>query len=182
MKGSPERLLTMTRTTKLTTFGLLAVFAGASVAPAMADSWGGGNLQNNKNNARNLAIGSAAIAAYGLLNHNSTATVLGAAGAVIAGSQYEHDSQIQSRDNSRYDYRDYGNGGYDRNGYNRDGYNQNGYNRDGRQGNGGSQWNGDHQNYRGQNNSGQSYDNQDRGQNNDSRDGNGSRNGNRGSR
>ena len=127
-----ERLLIMTRNTKLTTFGLLAVFAGASALPAMADSWGGGNLQNNKNNARNLALGGAAVAAYGLLTHNSTATLLGAAGAALAGSQYERDSQIQSRDNGRfYDYHNYGNGGYDRDGYNRDGFNHDGYNRSG---------------------------------------------------
>ena len=170
----------MTRGTKLTTFGLLAVLAGASVAPAMADSWGGGNLQNNKNNARNLAIGSAAIAAYGLLNHNSVATVLGAAGAVIGGSQYEHDRQIQSQDNGRYYYRDYGNrgngnGGYDRdgydhNGYNRDGYNRDGFNRDGFNRDGfnrdGRHWNGGGQNY-----NNRSYDNRNYGQNYDNRSG-----------
>ena len=53
----------MTRNTKLTTLGLLAALAGASIVPAMADPWGGsGSLQNNKNNARNLALGAAAVA------------------------------------------------------------------------------------------------------------------------
>jgi hypothetical protein len=132
----------MKRMTTLTTFGLLAALAGASIAPAMANPWDNGNLQNNKNNARNLAIGGAAVAAYGLFSHNNVATLLGAAGAALAGSQYEKDRQDQSQDNGRYyHYNNYGyngynrdgynNNGYDRNGYNHDGYNRDGYNRDG---------------------------------------------------
>ena len=124
-----ERRLTMTRNTTLTTFGLLAALVGASVAPAMA------NQQSDKNNARNLALGGVAVAAYGLLTHNTGATVLGAAGAAIAGSQYEQDRQNQSRDSGRYYHYNndggYGRDGYDHNGYNRDGFNRDGYNHDG---------------------------------------------------
>ena len=117
----------MKLTTKMTTLGLIAALAGASLAPAMA------NDQSDKNNARNLALGGAAVALYGILNHNSTATLLGAAGAAVAGSQYEQDRHNQSVDNSRYYhyYRGGDNNGYDNNGWNRDGYNHDGFNRDG---------------------------------------------------
>jgi hypothetical protein len=155
----------MTRMTKLTTFGLLAALAGASIAPAMA------NDQSDKNNARNLAIGGAAVAAYGLFSHNNVATLLGAAGAALAGSQYEKDRQDQSQDNGRYYHynnsgnngynRDgYNNNGYDRNGFNHDGYDRNGYNHDGYNNNGYNQ-NGDNRdgNNRTDNNSHQSDQN-----------------------
>ena len=117
----------MKLTTKMTTLGLIAALAGVSLAPAMA------NDQSDKNNARNLALGGAAVALYGILNHNSTATLLGAAGAAIAGSQYEQDRHDQSVDNSRYYHYNRGgyNNGYDRNGYDNNGYNHDGYNRDG---------------------------------------------------
>lgn len=128
----------MTMITKLTTFGLLAALAGASVAPVLADQ------QSDKNNMRNLALGGAAVALYGVLNHNNAATIIGAAGAGLAGSQYEKDRKNQSQNNGRYyhynnngdnRYNDYNNGynrdGYNRDGYNRDGYNRDGYNRDG---------------------------------------------------
>ena len=66
-------------------------------------------VQKNKNNMRNLAIGGAAVAGYGLLNHNSTATVLGAAGAALAGNSYENARKEQSKNtaarNRRYHYR-----------------------------------------------------------------------------
>ena len=157
----------MIRTTTLTAFALLAALAGASVAPAMA------NQQSDKNNARNLALGGVAVAAYGLFTHNNAATLLGAAGAALAGSQYEHDRQQQSQDSGRFyhynnygnnygsgGYNNYNNGGYDHAGYNRDGYNHDGYNhegydRDGYNRNGfdrngdsrdGRNWGGDNQN------------------------------------
>lgn len=85
---------------KLTTGGLLATLAVASVSPALASS------QSDKNLMRNLAIGGAAIAGYGLLKHNNTAVLLGAAGAALAGSKYEKDRKQQSQQNSyRYYYR-----------------------------------------------------------------------------
>ncbi len=90
----------MTRTTHYTAWGLLATLAAAAAGPVLADG------QSDKNNMRNLAIAGAAVAGYGLLNHNNTATLLGAAGAAIAGSQYEKDRKQQSQDsNWRYDRR-----------------------------------------------------------------------------
>ena len=113
---------------KIATWGLLAALAVASVSPALADGWRDrSSTQNDKNNMRNLAIAGAAVAAYGLLNHNSTATLLGAAGAAVAGSQYEKDRQQQ--DNNHYYYSCDG-----RNGDNRDWNSVNRYG-DGRWGN-----------------------------------------------
>ena len=165
----------MRPTTKMTTLGLIAALAGASLAPAMA------NDQSDKNNARNLALGGAAVALYGILNHNSTATLLGAAGAALAGSQYEKDRQDQSQDNGRYYHYNqsgysrngYDNNGYNRDGYNRDGYNRDGYNRDGRdrdghdrnyrdnQGNRDGQYQGNQNNWQNQNNWRQNGNSQD---------------------
>ncbi len=59
------------------------------------------SVQKNKNNMRNLAIAGAAVAGYGLLKHNTTATVIGAAGAGLAGSQYEKARKEQSQQSSR---------------------------------------------------------------------------------
>jgi len=72
------------------------------------------NRQHNKNTWRNLGTAGAAIAAYGLLNHNSTATLLGAAGAAYSANRYEQDRQSQSQQ---------------QNGYNNDRYNNNRDNR-----------------------------------------------------
>ena len=90
----------MKRTSQLTTGGLLAILTVATVSPALAGS------QSDKNLMRNLAIGGAAVAGYGLLKHNTGALLLGAAGAALAGSQYEKDRKQQSQQNSyRYYYR-----------------------------------------------------------------------------
>jgi hypothetical protein len=102
-------------------FGMLAagaVMAASAFAPmsAKADS-----LQNEKNNMRNLAILGGAAALYGITNGNSTMAVIGAAGAAVAGSQYEKDRQQQSRDNSWYGWdggryrHNWDNRNYDRN-------------------------------------------------------------------
>ena len=131
--------------------GLLATFALTSITPAFA---GPDNRQNTKNQWRNLAAVGAAIAGYGILKHNQTATILGAAGAAYSANRYEKDrrSQSQNNDNRRY-HRSYGwnpNTNYDNNsnynggGYNSDnnnndnnscdnnnGYNNNGYNNNG---------------------------------------------------
>ena len=92
----------MTRTSKLTTLGLLATLAASAITPALADR---ASDQKNKNNTRNLAILGAAIGGYGLLSHNNTIALLGAAGAGLAGSQYEKDRKNESQDNHRYYYR-----------------------------------------------------------------------------
>ena len=110
-------------------FGLLATFALSSIAPAFA---GPDNRQNTKNQWRNLATVGAAIAGYGLLKHNQTATILGAAGAAYSANRYEKDRRSQSQNNDyrgRY-HRTYG---YDNNNNNNDNnngydYSNNGYN------------------------------------------------------
>ncbi len=60
------------------------------------------NRQQNKNTWRNLGVAGAAVAAYGLLNHNSTATVLGAAGAAYSANRYEQDRHSQSQQQNNY--------------------------------------------------------------------------------
>ena len=93
----------MTRTnTQWTALGLLTTMGVAALSPAaMAD-----NQQKNKNNWRNLGYLGAAVAGYGLLKHNSTATVLGAAAGGYGAYRYEKDrhSQSQANDNRRYYY------------------------------------------------------------------------------
>ncbi len=65
------------------------------------------NRQQNKNTWRDLGVAGAAVAAFGLLNHNSTATLLGAAGAAYSANRYEQDrhSQSQQQNNWRYNRR-----------------------------------------------------------------------------
>ena len=75
---------------------ILAVFATVALAPAAAFA-DGSTSQKNKNLWRNLAIGSGVVAGYGLLHHNTTATVLGAAGAAYSANRYEQDRKAQSR-------------------------------------------------------------------------------------
>ena len=96
----------MTRTSKLTTFGLLATLAATMLTPVLADPAG---QQKNKNNWRNLGIAGAVIAGYGLLKGNQTATVLGAAGGAYAANRYETDRQHQSQDSQYNQYNNYDN-------------------------------------------------------------------------
>ena len=81
--------------TKLTALALAGSFAAAAMAPLSASA-DGASRQKNKNTWRNLAIGGAAVAGYGLLKHNTTATVLGAAGAAYSANRYEQDRKSQS--------------------------------------------------------------------------------------
>lgn len=91
---------------KVTSLALLATVATAALSPmAMADS-----RQSNKNNWRNLAGVGAAVAGYGLLKHNTTATVIGAAGAAYSANRYEQDRRSQDaskRARARYHARQY---------------------------------------------------------------------------
>lgn len=89
----------------LTLLGLAALATVSALAPMAAQA-----DQKNKNQWRNLGIGSAAVAGYGLLNHNRNATILGVAGAAYSAHRYEqdrhHQSQAQaSRDRRAYYYR-----------------------------------------------------------------------------
>ncbi len=86
----------------LTYLGLAATIAAGLFAPMAAQA-----DQNSKNQWRNLGIGGAAVAGYGLLHHNSTATVLGAAGAAYSAHRYEQDRHHQSQQQARRDRRAY---------------------------------------------------------------------------
>ncbi len=70
----------------------LALMSTMLSTTVLADS-----TQSNKNAWRNLAIGSGVVAGYGLIHHNGTATVLGAAGAAYSLSRYEQDRKSQSK-------------------------------------------------------------------------------------
>lgn len=98
--------------TTMIAFGVLATVALGALSPAaMADS-----RQKNKNNWRNLAGAGAAVAGYGLIKHNRTATVLGAAGAAYSAHRYEQDRHSQSQSSAarkRY-YRTHSNRSYHR--------------------------------------------------------------------
>ncbi len=79
---------------KATSLALLSTLAVSALSPiALADP---GKTQKDKNNMRNLGIAGAAIAGYGLLNHNSTATLLGAAAGGYGAYKYEQDRKSQS--------------------------------------------------------------------------------------
>lgn len=122
--GSVQRTQKMTRSKLIATLGLAATMATTAIVPTIANA----SVQSDKNNMRNLAIAGAAVAGYGLLNHNTGATVLGLAGAVLAGSQYQKDQNIENSWHDRWGW----DGGRDNRDYHRDydrNYNQ-GYNRD----------------------------------------------------
>lgn len=84
----------------MTILGLAATVAASVFAPVAAQA-----DQNSKNQWRNLGIGGAAVAGYGLLHHNSTATLLGAAGAAYSANRYEQDRHHQSQAQAARDRR-----------------------------------------------------------------------------
>jgi len=63
----------------------------STAAPVHADT------QKNKNLWRNLAIGAGVIAGHGLITHNGTETLVGAAGAAYSANRYEQDRKHQSQ-------------------------------------------------------------------------------------
>lgn len=96
------------KASKLSLLGLAVTIAAATFAPVAAHA-NPASQQKNKNQWRNLGYLGAAVAGYGLLQHNSTATLLGAAGAAYSANRYEQDRHHQSQDNAarqRY-YRNY---------------------------------------------------------------------------
>lgn len=85
---------------QITSLVLAAVTLGSSISVVAAD-----NSQKNKNNWRNAAIAGGAVALYGLNKHDTTTTVLGAAGAAYSANRYEKDRKNQasaSRNRARY--------------------------------------------------------------------------------
>ena len=120
---------TIKTASKITTLALLGTFAATALSPVLADP---GSQQKNKNQWRNLGVLGAVVAGYGLLEHNQTATVLGAAGAAYSANRYEQDRHNQSQDSANRRYYYGGNNyNYDNNGgynYNNNGsYPTNGY-------------------------------------------------------
>lgn len=75
----------------LTTFAMTAVLPGT----ALAEKTTAQKRQQHKNDWRNLAGAGAAVAGYGLLKGNKTATVLGAAGAAYSAKRYEDERKHQ---------------------------------------------------------------------------------------
>jgi Ni/Co efflux regulator RcnB len=53
--------------------------------------------QQQKNQWRNIGIGSAALGLFGLLKHDNTLTFAGAGGALYSANRYEQDRKSQSR-------------------------------------------------------------------------------------
>jgi hypothetical protein len=89
----------MKRKGVFTSMALAASLATTVLAPvAFAQSQKPDSTQKQKNDWRNLGIGAAAIAGYGLLNHNSAAALLGAAGAAYSASRYEQARKDQDAD------------------------------------------------------------------------------------
>lgn len=86
---------------QVTAGALLALFASTAVLPgAVFAQSSQANRQNTKNQWRNLGIAGAAVAGYGLLKHNTAATILGAAGAAYSANRYEQDRKSQSQANA----------------------------------------------------------------------------------
>jgi len=94
--------------------GLFAILTVASTMmasiPASAQRWDNQDRryyrdneydrrQKTKNEWRNIAIGAGALGVLGLLNHDSTLTFAGAAGALYSANRYEQDRKSQ---NSQY--------------------------------------------------------------------------------
>jgi hypothetical protein len=87
-----------------TILGLAATVAAAAFAPISAHA-DDSSRQKNKNLWRNGAIVGGAAALYGLHNHDTTTTVLGAAGAAYSAKRYEDDRHSQSQAQARRDQR-----------------------------------------------------------------------------
>ena len=100
--------------------GLLAVsmVGGMMATPsiASAQSAASRHRQKTKNDWRNAAYLGAGLGVLGALNHDSTLTFLGTAGAIYSADRYEHDRKSQSRiDRERAAY--FARGYYTRNGH-----------------------------------------------------------------
>lgn len=100
--------------------GLLAVsmVGGMMATPTIANaqSRASRHRQKTKNEWRNLAYAGAGLGLIGALNHDSTLTFLGAAGAIYSADRYERDRKSQSRlDRERAMY--FARGHFTRNGH-----------------------------------------------------------------
>lgn len=93
-------------------FLALAAMTGTIAAPLTARADDSSKTQKQKNDWRNLAIGAGVIAGHGLINHNSTETLLGAAGAAYSAKRYEDERKQQSQQQNDRAYYHRGGGTY----------------------------------------------------------------------
>ncbi len=91
-------------TRNLTLLGVALTVAAAAFAP-MAVHADDSSRQKNKNQWRNGAILGGAAALYGLHNHDTTTTILGAGAAAYSASRYEKDRHSQSQAQAARDNR-----------------------------------------------------------------------------
>jgi hypothetical protein len=84
---------------KSTLAGLLAgaVLATAVVPAIPAAAQSSRHRQQTKNTWRNVGIGAGAVGLYGLLKHDNTLAIAGAAGGLYSLNRYEHDRKSQSK-------------------------------------------------------------------------------------
>jgi hypothetical protein len=87
---------------KNTGIAILALTAMTTslAAPIAVRADDSAKTQKQKNDWRNLAIGAGVIAGHGLINHNTTETLIGAAGAAYSAKKYEDARKKQSQDNA----------------------------------------------------------------------------------
>ena len=93
----------MFKTNRIETVAALTMLTGVTALmplAAHADNWRTDqqNTQANKNDWRNLTIGAGALAVVGLLTHNSTIGLIGAAGAAYSADRYEQERHSQSQE------------------------------------------------------------------------------------
>lgn len=78
----------------------LSMMGAMVAAPTNAQAQSASQLkhrQQQKNQWRNIGIGSAAVGLLGLLKHDNTLMFAGAAGALYSANRYEQDRRSQSR-------------------------------------------------------------------------------------
>ena len=87
MKGISK----MKTSTKMTSAALAVMTLGSAAfsTGAFADA------QKQKNNWRNIGAGAAAVGLYGVKNHDTLITILGAAGAAYSAQQYEKNRKAE---------------------------------------------------------------------------------------
>jgi hypothetical protein len=86
-----------------TSLGVFAAVTTTALMPMAAFA----SHQSQKNLGRNIGIGGAAVGAYGLLHHNTAATVLGIGGAIAGAKMYEDNRKAESRDKNHHARRHY---------------------------------------------------------------------------
>jgi predicted dienelactone hydrolase len=84
--------------------GTILAVAGSMALSLVAPMAHADSTQSNKNLWRNLAIGGAVVAGHGLVTHNGTETLIGAAGAAYSANRYEEERRSQSRQRQRERY------------------------------------------------------------------------------